>query len=68
METLMASGINELMSRIEKLEEKIKKDNPKQKGRVIIANAKCNASYEVDSSDQFRWAVVYHEELKKSLV
>ena len=64
----MASGINDLMSRIEKLEDRIKKENPKQKGRVIIANAKSNASYEVDSGDQFRWASVYHDELKKMII
>lgn len=64
----MASGINDLMKRIELLEDKIKKENPKQKGRVIIANAKCNASYEVDSTEQFKWAVVYHDELKKMLL
>jgi len=64
----MASGINDLMKCIEKLEERIKKENPKQKGRVIIANAKSNASYEVDSTDQFRWAAVYHDELKKMII
>jgi hypothetical protein len=61
----MASGINDLMAKIDKLEEQIKKSNPKQKGRVIIANAKSNASYEVDAKDQFKWAVVYYEQLKK---
>jgi hypothetical protein len=63
----MASGINDLMTKIDKLEEQIKKSNPKQKGRVIIANAKSNASYEVDANDQFKWAVVYYEQLKKVL-
>ena len=63
----MASGINDLMNRIEKLEEQIKKNHPKQKGRVIIANAKCNASYEVDIKDQFKWAIAYYEQLQKQI-
>jgi len=62
----MNSGINELMKSIEMVEERIKRENPKQKGRVIIANAKSKASYEVDSKEQFKWAVVYLEELKKN--
>jgi hypothetical protein len=61
----MASGINDLMNKIEKLEEVIKKNNPKQKGRVMIANAKSNASYAVDTTETFKWAVMYHDELKK---
>lgn len=62
---IMNSGINDLMNRIAKLEETIKKNHPKQKGRVMIANAKSTASYEIDRKDEFRWAIAYYEELKK---
>jgi hypothetical protein len=62
---VMSSGINDLMDRISRLEETIKRNNPKQKGRVMIANAKSTASYEIDRKDEFRWAIAYYEELKK---
>lgn len=60
-------GIDSLFDQIDELEKKIRKKHPKQKGRVIIANAKQKADYEVGKEDIMRWAHTYFTQLEKSL-
>lgn len=58
----------ELVKEIDTLEKKIRKKYPKQKGRVLIANAKEITNYAVDrNEDEFRWYVQYRKELDSRL-
>lgn len=57
-------GIKDVLNDIEKLEKDIKKKYPKQRGRVIIANAKEVTDYAVGKeTDQFTWLINYRREL-----
>ena len=60
------SGIDNLLHKIEEVEEKILKANPGKKGRVIIANSKQAIDYEYGRDiNSMEWSVRYFEELKK---
>lgn len=50
------------------IEKKIKKKHPKQKGRVLIANAKEITDYAVEfEKDSFGWYIQYRRELESRL-
>lgn len=59
------NGIDAIFELINELEKKIRNKHPKQKGRVMIANAKQVADYEVDKDDVMLWAHTYQKELQK---
>lgn len=66
----MSSGLNDLLDKIIKIEEQIKKKYPKQVGRVRIANAKQNVDYafpDRDTINQMEWAAKYYTELENVL-
>jgi len=57
-------GLLKLVEEIETLEKRVRKAHPKQKGRVLIANAKSLLDATVGRSDEFRWAVEYRSALE----
>jgi len=63
------SGINQILEDIEKYEKELLKKFPKQKGRVMRANAKQLVDAELGKTDvdEMRWAVLYREKLKSYL-
>jgi len=61
------TGIDALFELIDDLEKKICDKFPKQKGKVMIANAKQVADYEVENEDVMLWAHTYQKELQKRL-
>lgn len=61
------TGINALFELIDDLEKQVRIKYPKQRGRVMIANAKQIADYEVGKDDVMLWAHTYQKELKKHL-
>lgn len=65
------STIDALFEDIERYESEIKKKNPKQKGRVILANLKTDVDYEVgkpsDNSEQIKWCRVYVDKMRRYL-
>lgn len=66
--TSAQSGINNLLSKIENTESKVKQMHPGKKGRVMIANAKQAVDYEFGREiDQMEWSVRYLQELSKIL-
>ena len=65
----MASGLNDLLTRIEKLKESVKKRYP-EKGKVLIANAETNVNYSFPDSDkinEMEWSHRFLDELNKCL-
>jgi hypothetical protein len=65
---LANSGVNNLISKIEATEIKVKQLYPGKKGRVMIANAKQSVDYEFGREiNQMEWAVRYLQELDKIL-
>jgi hypothetical protein len=66
--SLAHSGIDNLLHKIDEVENKVKLEHPGKKGRVIIANSKQAVDYEYGREiNQMEWAVRYLEELKKYL-
>ena len=63
----MANRLEALFEDIEKLEKDIRKKHPKQRGRVLIANAKQRADYESSPDNDVEWAHNYKLELEKEL-
>lgn len=65
----MATGINDLLTKIEKLEKDVRKRYPKQEGRVILANLKqkIDYSFKEDEPNSMEWASRYHQELENCL-
>lgn len=65
------SGINGILEDIERFEQELLKKFPKQKGRVLRANAKSNTDAElgkpINDVEEMKWAVLYRENLKKLL-
>lgn len=65
------SGINNILEDIERFEQELLKKFPKQKGRVLRANAKSNTDAELgkpnNDVEEMKWAVLYRENLKKLL-
>jgi hypothetical protein len=61
-------SFKKLLTEVEELEKKIKKKHPKQKGRVLIANAKEITDYAVEfDKDNFAWYIQYRRELESRL-
>lgn len=66
--TTTKSGIDGILSDVMKAEEAVKKMYGKTTGRVKIANAKTDASYAYDKTEEFmRWNVEVLNNLKKQL-
>jgi hypothetical protein len=65
------SGINSILEDIERFEQELLKKFPKQKGRVLRANAKSNTDAELgkpsNDVEEMKWAVLYRENLKRLL-
>lgn len=65
------SGINNILEDIERFEEALLRKFPKQKGRVLRANAKSHTDAELgkpeNDVEEMKWAVLYRENLKKLL-
>lgn len=64
----MSKNVDTLMNQIESLEKEIKKRHPKQKGRVLLANAKTKVDYELGKDAHFlQWNRQYRDELERIL-
>jgi hypothetical protein len=65
----MATGINDLLEKIEKAEKKVRQRYPKQEGRVILANLKqkIDYSFKEDEPNSMEWASRYFNELENCL-
>jgi hypothetical protein len=57
-------AFKDLLNEVDKLEKDIRKKYPKQRGRVLIANAKEITDYAVGKeADEFTWLINYRREL-----
>lgn len=65
------SGINDVLKDIENFEKELLRKFPKQRGKVLRANAKSDTDAELGKPDndvqEMKWAVLYRENLKKLL-
>jgi hypothetical protein len=56
-----------LYDEVLKLEKNIRKNNPKQSGRVMIANAKCDIDMcigRMTSVNEIQWLIEYRDKLR----
>ncbi len=61
-------SFKDIINEVDKLEKDIKKKYPKQRGLVLIANAKEVTDYAVGKdADQFTWMISYRRELEVRL-
>jgi len=60
-------AIDDVLESIDKVTIEIKKKYPKDMARVLIANSKTLASYEVEEKDVMRWHVMLLDNLRKHL-